>query len=67
MILPAATRIMPMLTPLASLGLTTVMVLAALFHVSRGELVMLPAPILFGALGAFVAWGRSRKVAIPER
>lgn len=37
LVLPAATRIRPQLTPMAAAGLAIVMVLAALWHVPRGE------------------------------
>jgi putative oxidoreductase len=57
LILPAAMRIKPALTGFAALGLLTIMVLAALFHVSRGEFGMLPINSVLGALAAFVAWG----------
>jgi putative oxidoreductase len=67
LILPAATRIKPELTPLAGLGLTIIMVLAAAFHVSRGELSALPTTFALGALAALVAWGRWRRVAISAR
>src|SRR5579862_1258092 len=46
LVLPAATRIAPGLTPFAGAGLTTVMVLASVFHVTRGELNMLPPPMI---------------------
>ena len=64
LILPAAMRTRAGLTPLAGAGLATVMVLAALFHVSRGEWAALPVNIVLGGLAAFVAWGRSTKVPI---
>ena len=67
LVLPAATRIKPGLTALAGLGLTTVMLLAAIFHVSRGEIGMLPVPFVIGGLSAFVAWGRWRKAPISPR
>jgi putative oxidoreductase len=67
MILPSATRIKPFLTPLAALGLTTVMVLAALTHAARGEFFMLPLNLVLGGLTAFVAWGRWRKAPIEPR
>jgi uncharacterized membrane protein len=58
LILPAATGIVPILTPLAATGLAVIMVLAALAHVRRKE----PSAIVFNAvlflLAAFVAWGR---------
>jgi putative oxidoreductase len=67
LILPAATRIMPKLTPLAALGLTVVMVLATIFHISRGEFQALPLPLVLGGLAAFVAWGRFSKAPIAPR
>jgi putative oxidoreductase len=57
-ILPAATGIRPALTPLAALGLATIMVLAASFHTVRGEFGALPINMVLGGLAAFVAWGR---------
>jgi putative oxidoreductase len=67
LILPAATRIRPVLTPLAALGLATIMVLAFVFHILRGELEALPVNLVLGGLAAFVAWGRLRKAPIPPR
>ena len=58
LILPSATRIMPKLTPLAAFGLFVVMVLAAGTHVMKHEPSHLVAPIVLGALAAFVMWGR---------
>ena len=59
-ILPAATRIQPRLTPLAAAGLATIMVLAIPFHLMRGEMKEIAINLVLGALGAFVAWGRLR-------
>jgi uncharacterized membrane protein YphA (DoxX/SURF4 family) len=67
LVLPSATRIKPVLTPIAALGLVVVMVLAALFHVSRGELFALPMNFVLGGLAAFVAWGRLKKAPIAPR
>lgn len=67
LILPAATRILPWLTPLAGAGLAVVMLLAALFHVMRAEWTGLPINIVLGALAVFVAWGRSKKAPIAAR
>ena len=67
LILPALTRIRPGLTPLAALGLATVMVLAVPFHLSRGEMFALPIVVPLGVLAAFVAWGRWRKAPIRPR
>ena len=67
LVLPAATRIQPRLTPLAALGLTTIQVLAILLHVSRGEFSVLPLNLVLIALSLFVLWGRSRKAPISAR
>jgi putative oxidoreductase len=67
LILPAATRIRPQLTPLAALGLLTIMILAMAFHLSRGEAEALPVTLVLGGLAAFVAWGRTKKAPIPPR
>jgi hypothetical protein len=67
LILPAATRIKPGLTALAGAGLTTIMVLACLFHLSRGEANMLPINFVLGGLAAFVAWGRWKKAPMAPR
>jgi uncharacterized membrane protein YphA (DoxX/SURF4 family) len=67
LILPAATRIKPFLTPLAALGLTTVMVLASVTHLSRGETPVIVINAILGGMAAFVAWGRSRKAPITPR
>lgn len=66
-LLPALTRVRPGLTPLAALGLLVVMILATLLHVARGEWSHAPVPVIFGAMAAFVAWGRSKKEPIAPR
>ena len=67
LILPAATRVKPMLTPLAGVGLATVLLLAMMFHISRGEVGALPLPIVLAGLAVFVAWGRVAKAPIAPR
>lgn len=67
LILPAATRIRPFLTPLAAMGLVVVMALAVPFHLSRGEVQALAINVPLGALAAFVAWGRLKKAPIAAR
>ena len=67
LILPAATRVKPVLTPLAGGGLAMVMLLATIFHISRGELGAMPMPLALGGLAAFVAWGRAVKAPIAPR
>ncbi|MEV4551393.1 DoxX family protein [Nonomuraea wenchangensis] len=58
LILPAMTRVRPMLTPLAAAGLTLTMILAAGFHIIRGEYALVPANLLLGGVSAFIAAGR---------
>src|SRR5271168_3625417 len=67
-LLPAATRVLPRLTPTAALGFAAIQVLAIPFHVSRGEAAMaLPINIPLLALSIFVAWGRFRAAPILPR
>ena len=58
LILPALTNILPVLTPLAGVGLTLIMILAAIFHFRRGETQAIVFNLILGALAAFVAYGR---------
>lgn len=60
LILPAAFGIAEILTPLAAVGLTLVMVGATITHLTRGETQMLTTTIPAAAIAAFVAWGRFR-------
>lgn len=67
-ILPALTRIKPVFTPLAALGLTAIQVLAMGFHIARGEFAqMAPINLFLLALSLFVMWGRIRKAPIEPR
>jgi len=67
LILPAATRIKPSLTPLAAALLVVVMILAAGFHVLQGEPKMMGPSVVLGLLAATVAYGRLRKAPISPR
>jgi len=67
LVLPALTRVRPGLTPLAAAGLATIMLLAALFHVPRGEFAALPMNFALGAVALFIAWGRWRKAPVAPR
>jgi hypothetical protein len=58
LILPAITGVKPKLTPIAAIGLTLVMILAALFHIARGEYGFLPVNVLLAGVSAFIAYGR---------
>lgn len=66
-VLPAATRIAPRLTPLAALGFSLIQVLAIGLHTMRGELFMLPFNLILLALSVLVVWGRSAKSPITPR
>jgi putative oxidoreductase len=66
-ILPAATRILPGLTPLAAVGFAVIQVLAMGVHISRGEFMVLPMNLVLLALALFVIWGRTRKASISAR
>ena len=66
-LLPAATRIQPRLTPLAAAGLSTIMALAIPFHMVRGETKEIVLNLVLGALAAFVMWGRMRRAPIVPR
>lgn len=67
LLIPAATRIKPQLTPLAALGLAVIMVLATGFHTMRGELFALPITVAVGVVAGFVAWARWKKAPISPR
>jgi uncharacterized membrane protein YphA (DoxX/SURF4 family) len=58
LILPALTRILPWLTPLAAVGLAIIMFLAMVFHARRGEYRNIVLNFVVFALAAFVAYGR---------
>jgi uncharacterized membrane protein YphA (DoxX/SURF4 family) len=67
LVLPAATRILPGLTPLAAAGLATIMALAIPFHVMQGEANVIGLHIVVIALCFFVAWGRLGRAPILPR
>jgi hypothetical protein len=67
-VLPALTRILPSLTPLAAAGFAVIQVLAIGYHATRGETAAtLPLNILLLVLSLFVIWGRTRKAPIRAR
>jgi putative oxidoreductase len=67
LIIPAVTRIAPWLTPLAAVGVATIMILAIPMHVLKGEASVIWMHVLFAAPAVFVAWGRWRKAPIAGR
>lgn len=66
-VLPALTRILPILTPAAAAGLTVVMVLAVGVHVKAGDIGGSVPALVLGALAAFVVWGRLRGAPISAK
>ena len=58
LILPYAIGIVPILTPIAALGLGLVMILAAGLHAKRKENQAIGMNLIFLALAIFVALGR---------
>lgn len=67
LVLPSVTRIQPRLTPVAAAGLALVMLLAAIFHLSRGEFDDIIPNIVLMLLTGFVAYGRWKLAPIPPR
>jgi len=67
LVAPAASRIEPLLTPLAAGCLMLVMIFAALFHASALDFGMLPIQTLLGGMAWFVAWGRWKAATIARR
>jgi len=68
LLLPAATRILPWLTPLAAVGLSFVQLSAIVVHAMRGETAMtLPVNLVLLALSLFILWGRWQKAPIAVR
>lgn len=58
LILPTYFNVLPILTPIAALGLATIMILAMAYHIRKKEYKDLPATIIFLALSLFVAYNR---------
>ncbi len=67
LILPAALRIKPWLTPLAAVGLGVVMILAVGLHVSRGEWMQIGPPAVLLVLLGVAAYGRAKLMPITEK
>lgn len=58
LVLPSLLGIMPVLTPLAALGLAVIMALATFHHLRRRETGQMIFTIALLVLLVFVAWGR---------
>lgn len=60
LVVPAATRIAPRLTPLAAMGLALVMLSAAVWHATRGEFQSIVGNLVVAALLVVIAYVRTR-------
>lgn len=58
LILPGILRILPILTPIAAIGLSIIMILAAAFHYRRKEFSGIPMNIILLLFALFIAIGR---------
>lgn len=63
-LLPALFRFKPVLTPIAASGIVLLMISACIFHICRGEASQIGFNIAFGAIAAFVAYGRFKLAPI---
>jgi uncharacterized membrane protein YphA (DoxX/SURF4 family) len=67
LVVPAATRIRPILTPLAAVGLVITMVGATVTNLAIGEPAGAVPTIALGSFAAFVAWARFGPWAVEPR
>lgn len=67
LIVPRATMILPMLTPIAAIGLAVVVVSGGVFHLMRGEVGDVGINLMFLSLSLFVAVGRLKEAAMAKR
>ena len=58
LVLPGLLRIRPGLTPLAAAGLVIIMIGAVALTIAGDGVAAAIVPLIFGVLGAFVAYGR---------
>ncbi|MPZ62527.1 MAG: DoxX family protein [Propionibacteriales bacterium] len=67
LVLPAASRILPILTPVAATGLVLTMIGASITNVIIDEYALVAQTVILGALAGFVAWARFGRYAIQPR
>lgn len=67
LILPSVTKIAPRLTPLAALGLIVVMLGAAVWHGSRGEVAQIAQNLIIAGVLGYIAYGRWKLCPIPGK
>ena len=66
LLFPAILKIQPKLTAFAGLGLAVIMLLALIFHVSRGEYEAIGINVILGGIAYFIYWGRNKKAPIVK-
>ena len=64
LILPSLFRFKPVLTPIAAIGVVLLMISAAAFHISRGEVSQIGFNVVFGLLAAALAYGRLKIIPV---
>jgi uncharacterized membrane protein YphA (DoxX/SURF4 family) len=67
LILPGLTKIRPRLTIWAAVGLMIVMLLAAIYHLQRGEPSIIGMNAVVLVLSGLIAYGRWRIAPLPAR
>lgn len=60
-VLPTLLRIQPKLTVLTAYGIIALMVVASIFHISRGEGKNIGVNIFILLVAVFITWGRRKK------
>lgn len=63
-LLPALFRFKTILIPIAAAGIVLLMISASIFHICRGEASQIWFNLVFGAVAAFVAYGRFKLAPI---
>lgn len=67
LLLPSLLRIKPILTPIAAMGLATIMILAVCYHISQGESNVIGFNMVLGLAAIFITWGRLTKAPIQPK
>jgi hypothetical protein len=67
LVLPAATRVLPLLTPFAAVGLVLTMIGATITNIVIGLYPAAVPTVVLGLLAGFVAWARFGPAAIAAR
>lgn len=67
LVLPAATRILPLLTPIAATGLAVTWIGATITNAVIGQYATIALTLTLVVLALFVAWARFGRYAIARR